>query len=49
MVSNPRQAVPFLRMPVPVNPSPDVPTYEIQRAALQTFLDDLTGGREDAR
>ena len=38
----PRQAVPFLRMPVPVNPSPEVPTYEIRRAALQTFLDDLT-------
>ena len=38
----PRQAVPFLRIPVPVNFNPDVPTYEIQRAALQTLLDDLT-------
>ena len=38
----PRQAVPFLRIPVPENSSPDVPTYEIQRAALQTLLDELT-------
>jgi hypothetical protein len=37
----PRQPVPFLRIPVPVNSNPDVPTYEIQRAALQTLLDDL--------
>jgi hypothetical protein len=37
----PRQSVPFMRIPVPVNSSPDVPTYEIQRAALQTLLDDL--------
>ena len=37
-----RQAVPFMRIPVPANSSPYVPTYEIQRAALQTLLDDLT-------
>lgn len=39
---NPRQQVPFMRLPVPVNPSPEAPTYEIQRAALQTLLDDLS-------
>ena len=38
----PRQAVPFLRIPVPANSSPEVPTYEIQRGALQTLLDELT-------
>lgn len=34
-------AVPFLRMPVPPNPNPERLTYEVQRAALQSFLDDL--------
>ena len=32
---------PFLRMPVPLNPRPEVLTYEAQRAALRSFLDDL--------
>lgn len=32
---------PFLRMPVPPNPKPEVLTYEKQRAGLQTFLEDL--------
>jgi hypothetical protein len=32
---------PFLRMPVPPNPNAEPLTYEAQRAALQTFLDDL--------
>jgi hypothetical protein len=33
--------VPFLRLPVPANPNPERLTYELQRAALQSFLDDL--------
>jgi hypothetical protein len=32
---------PFLRMPVPPNPNAETLTYEAQRAALQTFIDDL--------
>lgn len=32
---------PFLRMPVPLNPKPEVLTYDLQRAALQSFLDRL--------
>jgi hypothetical protein len=34
---------PFLRMPVPENPSPEVLTYEAQRAALRALLDGLAG------
>jgi hypothetical protein len=33
--------LPFLRMPVPPNPNAETLTYEAQRAALQTFIDDL--------
>lgn len=32
---------PFLRMPVPENPNPEVLTYEAQRAAFAKFLADL--------
>ena len=32
---------PFLRMPVPLNPSPEVLSYEAQRAALQVLLENL--------
>ncbi len=34
-------ALPFLRMPVPLNPNPDILTYDLQRAALRRFLEDL--------
>lgn len=33
--------VPFLHGPYPTNPKPELLTYEIQRKALQTLLDDL--------
>ncbi|MGA2128161.1 MAG: hypothetical protein ABSG76_18660 [Xanthobacteraceae bacterium] len=33
--------LPFLRLPVPLNLKPDVLTYDLQRAALQSFLDRL--------
>jgi hypothetical protein len=33
--------LPFLRMPVPVNPSPEPLGYEAQRKTLAAFLDDL--------
>jgi hypothetical protein len=32
---------PFLRMPVPPNPQPDLLTYELQRSALGAFLERL--------
>lgn len=37
--------VPLMRLPVPENPSPEVVTYESQRAAIRAFLDDLTAAR----
>jgi hypothetical protein len=48
---------PFLRMPVPPNPDAEILTYEAQRAALQTFIDDLAAvertldaiGEDDAK
>ena len=36
-----QRGFPFLRMPVPPNPNAEVLTYEAQRAALQTLIDDL--------
>ncbi len=34
-------SVPLLRLPVPVNPDPEVVTYEAQREAIRRFVDDL--------
>lgn len=39
----PFMEVPLMRFPVPQNPKPEILTYETQRAALQTLLDDLSG------
>jgi hypothetical protein len=33
--------VPFLRMPVPLNPNPELLTYDLQRSALRAFLEAL--------
>jgi hypothetical protein len=35
--------VPFLRMPVPLNPNPELLTYDLQRSALRAFLEALAG------
>jgi hypothetical protein len=38
----PKLPVPFLRIPVPPNPNPEMLTYEAQRSAFRRLLDDLT-------